>query len=376
MITIISFLSIISILVVLHELGHFWAARAFGIRVKEFGLGYPPRILSLKRNDTVYSLNLLPLGGFVKLLGEEDDSDPESFASKGILPRAIVVSAGAITNLLLPIIAFSVLFMIPTEKIVGQVTILKVEPDTPASEAGLEPGDIVQYVDGREIRNTSDLGMIVRLRMGSIIEWTILRESRATLIPPSPDPTRRIIPPPINSRIEIFKLTPRYDYPEGQGPTGIIISVSNPKKIKSSSAITKAIPMGFQRTVDILVLTKNEVTRWFVSEKKPTLGEDLTGPIGIARLTGEVAKMGLVPLVELAAFISISLAILNILPIPALDGGRLLFIGIEWVRRGKKISPRKEGLIHMIGFVMLITLILIVSFFDIAKIVQGDSMLR
>jgi regulator of sigma E protease len=362
--------------VVLHELGHFWTARAFGIKVKEFGLGYPPRILSFKRNNTVYSLNLLPLGGFVKLLGEDDDTDPESFASKGILPRAIVVSAGALTNLLLPIIAFSVLFMIPTEKIAGQVTIMQVEPNTPASEAGLIPGDIVQYVDGREIRNTSDLGMIVRLRMGSITEWEILRESRATLIPPSPDPTRRITPPAINSEIKTFNLTPRYDFPDGQGPTGIIISLSNAKRIKTSNSVTESIPMGIQRTVDILVLTKNEVTRWFVSAKKPTLGEDLTGPIGIARLTGEVAKSGLVPLVELAAFLSISLAILNILPIPALDGGRLLFIGIEWIRRGKKISPQKEGLIHMTGFIMLIILILVVSFFDIAKIVQGDSILR
>ena len=223
--TILIFLAVLAMLVIVHELGHFLTARAFGIRVLEFGFGYPPRLLSFRRGETVYSLNLLPLGGFVKLMGEEDPSHPRSLAGKGILTRFIVISAGSFMNILLPLVLFAVVFMVPQETLVGLVQIQEVHSDSPAQRAGLETKDIILKVDGHEIRNTSDLAYRLQLRLGATSNWLVKR---------GPE------------EMEI-SVVPRWRPPANQGAAGITVSVIIRHWDSISYPFWQAVPMGAQR---------------------------------------------------------------------------------------------------------------------------------
>ena len=349
------FLAVLAVLVLVHELGHFFVAKAFGVRVLEFGIGFPPRLFGLRRGETLYSLNLLPLGGFVKLLGEEDPTDPRSLASRSVLQRSLVLSAGSFMNLMLVVVLFAIVLMVPAERVVSRVAIQQVEPDSPAQEAGLRPGDVILWVDGHPIRNTGDLLYRVYLRLGADSQWTYQRGVAAES--------------PIVEEVTVF---PRWRWPEGQGPTGIVIGGVNPKLTTQSEPFWEAIPHAFQQTWENLVLLRNEAGRWVTGASRP----QLAGPIGIAQITDEVADAGFLPLLSLVAALSMTLAILNILPFPMLDGGRLMFVVLEWVRRGKRISPRREGLVHLVGFAVLMTLIIIISYQDVLRIIRGESLLQ
>jgi len=172
LISIVSFLVVIAVLILAHELGHFITAKASGVRVEEFGLGFPPRLLSVRRGETRYSLNAIPLGGFVKMAGEEDPKVPGSLASKGIGTRLLVLSAGSLMNLLLPLLLFSIAFMIPQPLEIGQVMIEEVDPDSPAARAGFEPGDTLLSVNEKPVNNIGDLHRYIQLNLGK--EITIL----------------------------------------------------------------------------------------------------------------------------------------------------------------------------------------------------------
>ena len=153
---------------------------------------------------------------------------------------------------------------------------------------------------------------------------------------------------------------------------GVVIATTSPSTVTRSEPVWEAVPHGFRRMGEILVLFRNEIFGMFMGNRDP----QVAGPVGIAQISGEVARAGWVPLVELAALLSLNLAILNLLPIPALDGGRLVFVLLEWVRRGKRIRPEREGLVHLVGFVVLISFIVVVSYFDILRIIRGESLLR
>lgn len=349
------FLGVLAVLVLVHELGHFLTAKAFGVQVQEFGIGFPPRLFGVRRGDTLYSINLLPLGGFVKLLGEEDPSHPKSLASRSVLQRSIVLSAGSFMNVLLVVVLFTLLLAVPQEQTVARVAIQEVEPDSPAQAAGLRPGDIVLRVDGHPIRNSGDLLYRVYLRMGAESHWTYQRGSVAES--------------PI---IEEATVAVRWRWPAGQGPTGIVIGQVSPRMAVVSEPIWEAFPHALQQTWESFTLTKNEVTRWVMGAGSP----QLAGPIGIAQITDQVADTGILPLLGLVAGLSLSLGIMNILPIPMLDGGRLMFVLLEGVRRGKRISPRREGLVHMVGFVALMALIALISYQDILRLIRGESLLQ
>ena len=157
-----------------------------------------------------------------------------------------------------------------------------------------------------------------------------------------------------------------------QGAVGVMIGTTNVRFVKERQPVLESVPSAFEKMWDVLVITKNGFHQWAAGGPDP----GLAGPIGIAQVTGQVAKAGISPFFELVALISISLGILNILPIPALDGGRLMFVVIEWLRRGKRISPRREGLVHLIGFGLLIGLVLVISFFDVSRILSGDGLIR
>ena len=325
-------------------------AKLTGVKVEEFGIGFPPRLLSFKRGETIYSLNAIPLGGFTKLLGEEDPTAPGSLASKSIPIRFLVLSAGSLMNILLPILLFSIAFVIPHDMLLEKVQIEEVALGSPAQSAGIEMGDIILEIDARQIKNRSDVGRLIQLNLGSEIDIVL---QKADL-----------------SQQEI-RVKPRWDPPQDQGAIGIIITGIDSSLVRESSPIWEAVPYSIRHCWETLILFRNEVTSWIIRGTAP----QLTGPIGIATLTGEVAKAGLSPLLEFAAFLSINLAIINLLPFPGLDGGRLVFVALEWVRRGKRIPPEKEGLIHLIGFVALMLLIVLISYYDITRIIQGESLL-
>ena len=385
---------VLGALIFVHELGHFVAAKRFGIKVLEFGFGFPPRLFGIRYGETLYSINLIPLGGFVRMVGEEDPEDPRSFARKGVLQRVIVLSAGSFMNLLTPIVIFTVLFAIPRDTAIGSVIINGVAPGSPAAEAGLRPGDIVLAYDGDRINNHLDLIQQVMASLGSETEITVRRGSIVSGLGGSPE----------LSPVETLTVVPRLNPPQllvvesvvdpetqvslrdaqrynrelelgdllTQGSIGVMIGTSNVRIVKQREPIWNALPMALERIWDVLIITKNGFERWIAGGPDP----GLAGPIGIARVTGMVASAGISPLFELTAILSISLGVINILPIPALDGGRLMFVLIEWVRRGKRISPKKEGLVHLVGFALLLVFIAIISYFDIVRLLNGESLLN
>ena len=385
---------VLAALVFVHELGHYLAAKRFGIKVLEFGFGFPPRLFGVKYGETVYSINAIPLGGFVRLLGEEDPTDPRSFARQSVLKRTVVLCAGSFMNFLTPIVIFTVLFILPQDIPVGTVQVTGVAPGSPAQQAGIRAGDQVTAVDGKRVRNHYELVEQIMVNLGAEVELTVRRGSVVTGLRASPD----------SSVVDVVTVVPRLNPPElevveivtspetqvslrdarrynvrlqpgdtmTQGAVGVMIGTSNVRLVKESQSVLDAGQNAVGRMMDILVLTKNSFHRWAVGGPDP----GLTGPIGIAQITGEVAEAGISPFFELVAIISISLGLINILPIPALDGGRLMFVLIEWARRGRRISPQREGLVHVIGFAVLIGLIVVVSFFDISRILSGDSIIR
>jgi len=348
--TVVSFVGVLVTLVFAHELGHFVTAKLSGVKVEEFGIGFPPRLVSFKRGETIYSLNAIPLGGFTKLLGEEDPTLPGSLASKTIATRFLVLGAGSMMNLLLPILLFSIAFMAPHDMLLEKVVVEEVAPSSPAQSAGIEPGDTILEIDGRPIENRGTVGYLIQLNLGS--EPSILLQK------------------PDLSQNEV-RVKPRWNPPQGQGAIGITITGTDSTVVRESYPVWKAVPSSITHCWEILVLFRNEVLSWFIRGTVP----QLAGPIGIAELTGEMAKAGLSPLLEFAALISINLAIINLFPFPGLDGGRLVFVGLEWVRRGKRISAKREGLVHLVGLIVLIVLIAAISYYDITRIIQGESLL-
>ena len=350
LIAIVAFIGILVVLILVHELGHFATAKASGVRVEEFGLGFPPRLFSVKRGETRYSLNAVPLGGFTKMAGEEDPKVPGSLANKSIGTRILVLSAGSLMNALLPLLLFSIAFMIPHDLIVGQVVVEEVTIDSPAAGAGIESGDMFLRIDGKAVHNVGDVYRYIQLRLGKEVSILVKHSDLTT---------------------EEVQITPRWKPPEGQGAIGVVVSMPYLITIRQHQPFWKAIPLGVGACIETFVLFKNGIISMIIGSAPV----QLTGPVGIAQLTGEVAKAGLSPLLELAAFISINLAIINIFPLPALDGGRIVFVLLEWVRRGKRIAPKTEGLVHFIGFAMLMGVIIVITYHDIIRIISGGSLI-
>jgi len=350
LISIVSFLVVIAVLILAHELGHFVTAKASGVKVEEFGLGFPPRLLSVRRGETLYSLNAIPLGGFTKMAGEEDPKVPGSLASKSIGTRLLVLSAGSLMNLLLPFLLFSIAFMIPHNLVIGQVAAGEVDPDSPAARAGIEPGDTLISVNEKPVNNLGDLHRYIQLNLGK--EMTILVKHS-------------------DSTTEDVQIIPRWKPPEGRGAMGVVATTTKPTIVSQSEPFWKAIPLGASACIETFVLFKNEIISMIIGSAPVTVA----GPVGIAQITGEVAKAGISPLLEFAAFLSLNLAIINLFPLPALDGGRIVFVLLEGVRRGKRISPKREGLIHAIGFALLMAAFLAITYQDITRIISGDSLI-
>lgn len=443
--SVVPFIAIIVVLVIVHELGHFLTAKLSGVRVLEFGIGYPPRLWGMKRGETEYTINALPLGGFVRLLGEEDPTDPHSLARAPRLVRLGVLSAGSIMNFLFAIVLFSAGLMIPRQVPIGRAVIDTVIPNSPAQAAGLQPGDIILKINGRDVKNVPDTGKAIRLNLGETMTWVVERDGepitthvRARWAPPdivhvvqpgedvqsvakelglSADSVRaaadikstlkagqeitigsganaevyvaqegdtvssvaqrlRVSPEAVAAAAGLpdpNKLEPGQKLSFAQGPTGIIIAAQYPFTETQSYSLFKAVPLGVQNTFDSLALARNQIISWIKGGSSP----EISGPIGIAQATGEVVEeAGWKVLMDFAALLSVNLAIINILPLPMLDGGRMVFVLLEIVRGGRRVAAQKEALVHLIGLVALLTLVVVISYFDIVRIIQGGSLFR
>lgn len=352
LLTIVVFILILGLLIFVHEFGHFIVAKRQGIKVDEFGFGFPPRIIGIKKGETTYSLNLIPIGGFVKILGEqgEEPKNPKSFASKTPGTRARIVGMGVLMNFLLAIVLLTIGFkaglpvaLLDEEKGVKDVKIqiIAVSQNTPAEEADLRIWDEIIALDGKEFKKVEEIQNYTKEKAGQEVAMTLKR----------------------GEKVLEKKIVPRSQPPEGQGPLGIGLA----KTGMISYPLHYAFWMGCKTTLSmiavIIVALFNIIKELIITG---TTTVEVTGPVGIAVMTGQIARMGWIYILNFTALLSINLGIINILPFPALDGGRLLFLAIEKIR-GKKVSSKVENMIHMIGFILLMLLIILVTFRDITK---------
>jgi regulator of sigma E protease len=350
LVTIVAVVVVFSLMILAHEIGHFVAARRAGVKVEEFGIGYPPRILTVaRRGDTEFTINAIPVGGFVRMLGEEDPQAPGSLASKSRLWRALVLSAGAMMNIVLAVVLLSAVYMIgtltPDESEPGS-GIYEVVAGSPADNAGLRVGDTVIAVNGQRIADYEALSEYTRSHLGQQITLTVRRDSETISV----------------------QITPRANPPEGEGPMGIRIG---PPVVIKSYPIWEAIPRGAYETL----LFMFAMLSWAVAVVRGLVAPQVAGPIGILQATSQVVQYGLSDTMRFAAFLSTQVGILNMLPFPGLDGGRLVFVVLEAIRRGKRVPPEREGLVHMVGLAILLGIVLIVSYFDVLRIASGGSLL-
>lgn len=349
MITLLVFILILGVLVLVHELGHFIAAKKNGLIVEEFGFGFPPRIFSWKPGETIYSINLLPLGGFVKILGENDGetSNLKSFASKSIGTRGLITAAGVAMNFALGALLLIIGFYIGLPQVLNKenetiaknikIQIVAINYDSPAEKANLKLGDSVENFD--EISIFQDF---INKNKGKEI---ILKIKRG------------------GDNLEI-KTIPRVNPPEGEGALGIALVKTGLISYPWYKSVWLGIQSAFIITWEIIKgffeLIKNLIT----AGKVP---QEIAGPVGIATLAGQAINLGFVYLLQLVALISLNLAVLNLIPFPALDGGRLLFLGIEKIK-GSKVNPKIENAIHSVGMILLLALVALITYRDILKL--------
>ena len=367
-ITIILFILVLSVLVLAHEFGHFFTARKFGVKAEEFGLGFPPRAIGFykdvkghwrrlwgdknadnltddkKPSDTIYSINWLPIGGFVKIKGEngDDREEHDSFGSKKIWQRALILSAGVIMNIIFAFILFTACYMIGAPQSVdtgGRIEVTEIIKKSPAEKAGVLSGDVVTGADNQTFATIAQMQDYIGAKGANEISLQLIRRDK---------------PLTINIKPELK---------DGKGIIGVGLDQVDTVRYSFFKSIWEGLKHTFILLWLIIVAFFELIRNLIVGV---SVGDTVGGPIRIAQMTGQVARFGFVNLLNFTALLSLNLAIINILPFPALDGGRLFFLIIEKFK-GKPVNRNTEALIHNIGFFLLLALIVLVTYKDIAR---------
>jgi regulator of sigma E protease len=348
------FLVMFTAIIAVHEFGHYITARLLGMRVLEFAFGFPPRIVAIRRGGIDYSINAIPFGGFVRILGQDDFSieqhgagDPGSFTSKPWWAQAVVLAAGVAMNFVLAILVLTAAFTIGTEAPAGIVRVEEVAAGSPAAAAGIQPGDVVRSIDGKDITRTSDLQAYVYGHASQQVT-IIIERGGSTLAP--------------------IVLVPRPTPPENEGPLGVKLTEATtpPTALPLPQAFTQAVRLTGDVVTQIAELPSQLLNRPAGQPGPPPVG----GPIQIFLVTAAVSQLGAAAFLKLIGVISVNLGVLNIIPFPGLDGGRLFFVLLSALLR-RRLSPQVEAAIHAVGFVLLLGLLVVVSVADIRRAAGG-----
>lgn len=334
------FVLVLGALIVGHEFGHFAAARVLGVRIEEFGIGFPPRIFTLFRvGGTRFTFNLIPLGGFVRPAGEDDPSVEGGLAAAPKRVRAAVLIAGPLANILLALVAFTAAFKFAAPDF-DRVLVTGVVADSPAEAAGIHPQDVVLAVDRQSISSFQEMQQAIGESLGELVTITVERDGA----------------------VRDIQLIPRVEPPQGQGPIGV--TLGNPTR---PVGIVEAADLGVRTTAlqirELILLPTRVLSGELAPDQARVSG--LKGMYDMLAWAGQIDRSSQRPFLtlNLIAVISVGLALANLLPFPALDGGRLMFIGIEAAIR-RRIAPHYEGLAHTIGFLVLLGLIIYVNLQD------------
>lgn len=339
--TVVVSIAVLGLLIFCHEAGHFMAAKRFGILVQEFALGMGPRLAGVKRGETEYTLRVLPFGGFVRMAGTDGEDAPpgRGFADQPVWQRMIVIAAGSLMNFVLAMVLLVLIFAVvgvnsPTTELA------EVMPGSPAQVAGLMAGDRILAIEHAPVREWAEVVSVVRVSPNLPLAVEVQRGAERLT----------------------FSVTPR----PGEGGVGVM-GVRTLMRVRRLG-LPVALWQGAETTADIAVYWVRSLVQMVLRRIQP----DLAGPVGIGQLIGEATRVGMGSLLYLAAILSANLALINLLPIPALDGSRLLFLGIEGIR-GKPIDPDKENFIHGLGFALLIVVALLITFRDLARLAGGGG---
>ncbi len=347
MLSIVSFLLVLGLLVFIHELGHFTTAKRAGVKVEEFGFGFPPRLVAVRRGETEYSLNLIPLGGFVRMQGEDDPTEPRSFARAPKRWRSLILVAGPAMNLFLAVLLFAGAYTVgwptPTR---WEVHVMSVVAGSPAERAGVQPDDVILRLGDSPIADTATLQGRTQESLGQPTTLLVRRGGAERTL----------------------SITPNQTWEQGRGALGVTIQNRPTNFEPVAYPVGEALWQGVQRTADMVTFTFT-VPVMIVRGLLPAEVARPVGPYGIYEVTSQAAAQTVstgwwFPILYVAAALSVGLGVANLLPIPGLDGGRLLFILIEAIR-GRRVSPQIEGLIHMVGVAVLLALVVVISYYDV-----------
>ncbi|MGQ9584391.1 MAG: M50 family metallopeptidase [Anaerolineae bacterium] len=346
--TVVAFVVTLGVLVFVHELGHFVAAKRMGIGVEEFGFGYPPRVFTLgRRGGTVYTVNAIPFGGFVRLAGEDNPLVEGGFANAPKWKRLLTLLAGSVMNLVLAVLCFTLAARFESPVSDG-VLLREVKAGSPAAGAGIQAGDVVLLADGVRLNSSGALHDYIYSHLGEEIAFTLRRENPAGAV-----------------ETVVARVVPRPDPPKDEGAIGVVMQ---PRRTWAESLL-----YGGGMTVMVIWMTLTLPV--LLVQGTLSLGDARpVGPVGIAQLAGGAMQHSLAtgwwyPVFFIMGLISAALAVTNLLPLPALDGGRIFFLIVEAIR-GKRVNPEKEALVHLVGMVLLIGFMVLITYQDIISPLQ------
>jgi regulator of sigma E protease len=339
------------LLILFHELGHFLVAKGLGIGVERFSIGFGPKLTGFRWGETEYLLSLVPLGGYVKLLGDDprsvDRDDPRSFLRQPISYRMAVVAAGPLANFALAIVIFASVYGVgvPVPQLPELPVIGEVLADSPAMQAGLHQGDRILAVDGKPVEKWEDLVRTIHQSANVPLQLRVQRDAEAFDVRLTPK-LGKVVKDLEEVEVGLIGVAPQVE----------VTFVRYPPHV--------ALYKGVEKTWDLSVLTVESLVKMLQGKISP---RHLAGPVGIFQMAGQQAKVGFLPLISLVAVLSISLGILNLFPIPVLDGGHMLFFALEGVR-GEPISPRKQEIATQVGLFLLMALMLTAFYNDLLRI--------